>query len=104
MRASTAPRVGTISAGSGVDNRAACRAIAARQLVRASTGLGALGIMVVILVGLSIDLHLRLGLELHHLEPQRIPAAGLGILRGLRIGILNRRHPTAEDLLRSRPL
>src|SRR5271166_2711533 len=101
MRLSTMPGAGSIAASSWREYIGPSKTKAATRTRNPMLARDGLLRVMAVLGGRLIDRRFGFGFEIDDLETERIPAARLGILGGLRIGVLNRRHPVAERLERT---
>src|ERR1700679_3844113 len=101
MRPSTRPFTGTVSARDALRHSSAHSPDAGALHRRAMPRGRVLMFMVWLLRSRWFRHDFRLGMKIDDFEAERIPAANLGVLRRIGVGVLNGCHPMREGLFRS---
>src|ERR1700728_1660273 len=101
MRPSMRPFIGTVSAKAAPRHSKAQSPDAGALHRRAIPCGRVLMFMMWLLCSLRFRQDFGFGAKIDDLEAERIPAANLGVLRRIGVGVLNGRHPMSERLFRS---
>src|ERR1700723_3845066 len=101
MRPSMRPFTGTVSARDALRHSSAQSPDAGAHNRRGMPRGRVLMFMMWLLRSRRFRQDFGLGMKIDDLETERIPAANLGVLRRIGVGVLNGRHPMRERLFRS---